>query len=314
MKKTVLILSMLVLFILACGTIATPAPQGNDVATIVAATIQALTSAAPLATQPLATQLLATQSAPTQALPTQAPQPSGTPVTLQNVSFVIPNGLASGASGENIAKVDETNGAPWDVAPAHIHFTMNGYNNQLGKFSVADITVYPAQDFAAVSAGATNSLQRLQAILASPSAPLTKDALPQVPTFNAAQMFAAQVQRINFASGSGLRMVTQYGQAVGPVTNNGTFYHFEGLTSDGKYYVVVVLPIGSPILSSGNDPNAPAPAGGVPFPGYSSMDIKDYDAYFQAVTDKLNTAGADTFQPSLSQLDALIQSLTVNSQ
>jgi len=307
MKKTVLILSMLVLLILACGTIATPAPQGNGVATIVAATIQALTSAAPLVP-------LATQSAPTQALPTQAPQPNGTPVTLQNVSFVIPNGLASGASGENIAKVDETNGAPWDVAPAHIHFTMNGYNNQLGKFSVADITVYPAQDFAAVSAGATNSLQRLQAILASPAAPLTKDTLPQVPTFNAAQMFAAQVQRINFASGSGLRMVTQYGQAVGPVTNNGTFYHFEGLTSDGKYYVVVVLPIGSPILSSGNDPNAPAPAGGVPFPGYSSMDIKDYDAYFQAMTDKLNTAGADTFQPSLSQLDVLIQSITITSQ
>lgn len=297
---------MLVLFILACGTISTPAPQGNDVATIVVATIQALTSAAPLATQPLAT-----QSAPTQALPTQAPQPSGIPITFQNVSFVLPNGLANGASGESVAKVDETNGAPWDVAPAHIHFTMNGYNNLLGKFGVADITVYPAQDYAAVSAGATNSLQRLQAILASPSAPLTKDALPQVPTFNAAQMFAAQAQRINFASGSGLRMVTQYGQAVGPVTNNGTFYHFEGLTSDGKYYVVVVLPIGSPILSSGNDPNAPAPAGGVPFPGYSSMDIKDYDAYFQAVTDKLNAAGADTFQPSLSQLDALIQSITI---
>ncbi len=294
---------ILILATLACGS-AMPTQQVDNVSTIVAATIQALTAAAPLATQPLATQ----------AAPTQAPQPSGVAASFGNVSFVIPNGLASGASGEQAAAVDETNGAPWEVAPAHIHFTLNGYNDQLGKFSVADITIYPAQDFAAVSAGATNSLQSLQAILASPSAPLTKDALPQVPTFNAAQMFAAQVQRINFASGSGLRMVTQYGQAVGPATNNGTFYHFEGLTSDGKYYVVVVLPIGSPLLSSGNDPNAPAPAGGVPFPGYSSIDPKDYDTYFQAVTDKLNAAGADTFQPSLSQLDALIQSITVTSQ
>lgn len=307
MKKRILAGAMiLILASLACG-LGAPTQPVDNVSTIVASTIQALTAAAPLAP-------LTTQSLPTQIAPTQIPQPGGIPITFQNVSFVLPNGVASGASGENVAKVDETNGAPWDVAPAHIHFTMNGYNNQLGKFSAADITVYPAQDYAAVYQGAADNLQKLQAILASPSAPLNKDALPQAPSFNAAQMMAAQVQRINFASGSGLRMVTQYGQAVGPIANNGTFYHFEGLTSDGKFYVVAVLPIGNSILPSGDDPNAPSPAGGAPFPGYTSIDPKDYETYFQAVADKLNAAGADTFQPSLAQLDALIQSITIISQ
>lgn len=298
MKKRILAGTMiLILASLACGAGA-PTQRVDNVSTIVASTIQALTAAAP-------------QVVPTQAVPTQ---PGGISITFQNVSFVLPNGLASGASGENVAKVDETNGAPWEVAPAHIHFTMNGYNNRLGKFSAADITVYPAQDYAAAYQGAADNLQKLQAILASPSAPLTKNALPQVPSFNAAQMMAAQAQRINFASGSGVRMVTQYGQAVGPIANNGTFYHFEGLTGDGKFYVVVVLPIGNSILPSGDDPNAPALAGGAPFPGYTSIDPKDYETYFQAVTDKLNAAGADTFQPSLAQLDALIQSITIASQ
>ena len=125
MKKTVLMLSVLALAILACGTTTAPAAPDKNVATIVVETIQALTQTAPLATQ----------AAPTQIEPTQIPQPSGTPVTFQNVSFVIPNGLASGASGENVAKVDDTNGPGWDIAPAHIEFTLNGYNNSLGKFS-----------------------------------------------------------------------------------------------------------------------------------------------------------------------------------
>lgn len=289
MKKVLAGVIALIFTTLAC-TSGAPTQPVDNVSTIVASTMQALTSNAPLATQ----------AAPT--------QPSGIPITFQNISFVIPDGLASGASGEQVAAVDETSGAPWEVGPAHIRFTLNGYKNAPAKFSEIKIWVYPAQDFAAVSNGANISLQRLNAFLANPSAPFTNETLPQVPTFNAAQMFASNVQVINFKNGKGVRMVTQYGQAFGPVTNNGTFYHFEGLTSDGKYYIVAVLPIGNSILPSGDHPDQ-VPAGGVPFPGYTSMDPKDYEAYFQAVTDKLNAAAPESFTPSLTSLDLLIQSL-----
>ena len=237
-----------------------------------------------------------------------AAAPTGTAITFQNVGFVIPSGLALGATGEAVPEVTETTGAPWDVAPAHIRFTLNGYNDSLAKFSEAFIKVYPAQGD---TSWAGNSLPSLQALLASPSAPLDAKSLPGVPGFNAAQMVAAQVTRINFIDGAGIRMVTQYGQAVMPITNRGTFYHFQGLTSDGKYYIVAVLPIGAPFLPNEYDTNAPTPPGGVAFPDINNTDVTVFDNYFQAVTGVMNAAGPNTYSPTLPMLDALVQSITV---
>ncbi len=284
--------------ILACSVTSAAPTQIGSISTVVAATLQALTPAVPEATQ---------------SVPLQTAQPNGIPVTFQNVSFVIPNGLASGASSQAVPNnpTDQT-GGPWAVAPAHIEFTLNGYNLPPGYFSQILIDVYPAQEYASMYDGAKISLQRLQAVLAKPSAPLTNDNLPQVPYFNAASMFAAQVNRISFKNGSGVRMITQYGQAVGPITNNGTFYHFEGLTSDGKYYVVAVLPIEASFLANGNDPNATAPAGGIQFPGYDYTDPSFYENYFQAVSSKMDGTAPEAFLPSLTALDSLIQSLQVS--
>lgn len=302
--------------ILACSltSASTPATDQQNVATIVAGTIQALTVTAPLATQAAPTQALPTNVAATQAAPTQAvpTQPNGIPITISNVSFVIPKGLASGAAGQQVQAIDETSGAPWDVAPTHLEITLNGYDNTLGTFGTIKIWVYPAQEYAAVYNGASNSLQRLNAILANPPAPITKDNLPQVPSFNAAQVFASNVQVINFQNGKGVRMVTQYDQAIMPIANDATFYHFEGLTSDGKYYIVAVLPIGSLVLQSSENSNTTVPAGGVPFPDTANMNQQTFNTYIQSVTDKLNAqVAADGFAPSIAQLDALIQSITI---
>ncbi len=293
-------------WILACSIASAPtttAPDQQNVATIVAGTIQAVTAAAPAATSSIP---------PTQPAPTQAAQPAGIPVSFQNVSFIIPSGLASGASPQAIPNnpSDQNNG-PWAVAPAHIEFTLDNYNLPADHFSQVFIDVYPAQEYASMYDGARISLQRLQAILSSPSSPLTNENLPQVPNFNAASMFAAQAKLIQFKNGSGARFVTQYGQAVGPINNSATFYNFEGLTNDGKYYIIVVLPIQAPLLANGIDPNAPLPAGGVPFPDYNSPDATVFNNYYQAITDKMNATSPDSFAPSIIILDALIQSITI---
>lgn len=284
--------------LLACSVTSASPTQIGSISTVVAATLTALTPAAPEATQPA---------------PFQTSQPNGIPVTFQNVSFVIPTGLASGASSQAVPNnpTDQT-GGPWAVAPAHIEFTLNGYNLPAGYFSQILIDVYPAQEYASMYDGAKISLQRLQAVLSNPSAPMTNDSLPQVPYFNAASMFVAQVKHLSFKNGSGVRMITQYGQAVGPVTNNATFYHFEGLTNDGKYYAVAVLPIEASFLVNGNDPNATTPPGGIPFPGYNYTDPTYYENYFQAVSSKMDSTAPEAFLPSLTVLDALIQSLQIS--
>ncbi len=270
--------------ILACSFgPATSSPQ-SSVPTVVAATLQALTSAAP----------------------------AGNTVSYNNVSFVIPGGLANGASSQTVPVGTAQNSAPWEVAPQHTEFKLTGYNLPSGYFQVMMIDVYPAQDYAAVYDGASIGIQRLQAFLASPSSPVTTENLPQVPYFNAGALFDAKVKIIHFANGSGVRMVTQYGQAVGPVINAGTFYDFEGLSSDGKYYLVVVLPVEAPFLPSGANPTAAPPAGGIPFPDYNNPDHTVFDHYYQAITEKMNATPDDVFQPSLSTLDSLVQSIQLN--
>jgi hypothetical protein len=281
--------------ILACGLAGAPTAQTDNVSTIVAATLRAI---AP------------TTSAIEPASPTAALQ--GISISYYNVSFVVPKDLASGSSSQTIPVTDEQNGGPWAVAPQHLEFKLNDYNLSPGYFSNILIDVYPAQDYANAYEGANISIQRLKALLSSPSTQITNENLPQVPYFNAASMFAAQAKIIQFKNGSGVRMITQYGQAVGPVINNGTFYHFEGLTGDGKYFIVAVLPIEAGFLANGNDPSAQVPVDGIPFPGYNLTDPKSYDDYFKAVTDKMNATPDESFTPSLVTLDTLIKSFQVS--
>jgi hypothetical protein len=84
-----------------------------------------------------------------------------------------------------------------------------------------------------------------------------------------------------------------------------------GLTGDGNYLIVAILPVQAPLLQTSQDPASPLPADGVPFPDMSSMDAQAFRAYIQAVTGKLNGLDSASFQPSLASLDALVQSLNV---
>jgi len=81
------------------------------------------------------------------------------------------------------------------------------------------------------------------------------------------------------------------------------FYYFHGITNDGNYYVQVVLPIQAPFLAPDNNPNSPLPQNGIPFHGDQS--------YFSAVEQQLNATPPNQFSPSLSSLDALVQSITI---
>lgn len=287
MKKIPVILALTIL-LLACNVLSVPATQQfNTVSTIPAPTEQAPTAPATAA-------------------------PTGISLVFQNVSIVIPTGLASGAQSQEIAAVNDEGGAPWEVGPAHMTITLTDYIAERDDLLQPTIYIYPAAEFAAMSPGAANSLPRLKAILADPSMPLTHDTLPNVPFYNADQIVAAQTQRLPFKSGSGVRVVAQYAQGVGPISNEGLLYHFEGLTSDGAYYIIATLPINAPFLASTSDPAAPLPSDGIPFPDLNNVtDPSIYTNYLQAVTDKLNATNAAAFQPTLTALDALIQSITV---
>ena len=267
----------------------TPPSQGDEIGTVVASTMQVYTaSPGGVVATPAATQF------------------SGTPISFQYASFVIPNELAGGANTEAVPAVAADSGAPWDVAPAHLKFTLTGYQLQ-GKFHEPGMYVYPADEYAASSTNAAEQINRIAKILGG--GPLMKETLPIVPFFNAGPLIAASIQRISFQNGSGVRTLTQYDQYAASVNNRELFYHFQGLSKDGKYYVIAILPVTAPVLAEDEKPDAAVPAEGVPIP----PNIGPNEVYYFAVTEKLNSLPPDAYAPSLTTLDALIQSILVTT-
>ncbi len=233
--------------------------------------------------------------------------PAAGTIQLNNVSLVLPPGLANNAKTEMVAAVSDPNASPWwEIAPAHLEFTLTGYSLQ-GKFHEPMIFVFPTDEYAQLNNIAGEQIDRLKMILGGSA--VLKETLPSVPFFNAGPLIASRIQTLSFQGGSGLRWLTQYDQYPAPVNNHELFYQFQGLTTDGKYYLIAILPITAPVLPEDEKPESSLPAGGVPIP----TDIGPNQVYYISVTENLNALAPDSFTPSLNQLDALIQSITVTS-
>jgi hypothetical protein len=263
---------------------------------------------------PAPTEVLPTSTVPP---PTQTLDPNAKAIRFDHVSFVIPALIAQSAASKVKPAVTANKKQPWLVAPQYIRVTFSSYHAPKGSYVPPQILIYPAQDYAAVNSSAAMSLQKLRTILVNPSMPVTNDSLPWLPNTPGEQSIAAQMKIIPFKNGSGIRSLTQYDIFLDPVVtapgdpivNRLLFYHFEGLSSDGKTYIVVTLPLKSAILADDPNPNALVPAGGIPYPGLGT-DIAHFD-YFKAVTDGLNSQDPDSFSPSLNLLDALIASISI---
>jgi hypothetical protein len=284
-KKPGLFLIFVILFTLACnlGTSA-PATDSVTVSTVEAtAVVEAPTSAPPL---------------------------SGISISASGTSFVIPQGVAGGANFKSNPESPASQDMPyWEVYPAYIEFDLSGYALQ-DTFHNPRIIIYPANEYAKMNESAAASVTGLQTLLANSSAPLPKN-LPFLPTFNAAQVFHSNEQFLKFQNGMGIRFLTQYAQAPYPANNKDLFYTFQGITGDGAYYVAALLPVSITFLPADGNPDTPLPADGVPFDWNK---FENTQAHFDLIVQKLNAADPNAFTPSLTVLDALIQSVAAGIQ
>lgn len=255
------------------------------------------------------TPILATL-APTQ-IPATALQTSfeGVQVSVDPLSIVLVPGLASGVRGSQVPRAESGTSAPGSVTPGHTQLQLEGYVLQ-GKSHQPQIYVYPAQAYAELYSPAFESMHRLNNILGNEGAPMNDEQLPAVPFFNAQQAFASHVEVISFQNGRGVRFLTEYAQYPISANNHDLFYHFQGLTNDGAYYVVAILPISNPFLAETSDGGAALPPEGVPYPYFADPNA-DMTNYYKSVTDVLNATPPEAFAPTIGQLDMLIQSMQV---
>lgn len=107
--------------------------------------------------------------------------------------------------------------------------------------------------------------------------------VPFLPYQTEQQVSAKLLKLINFENGSGLRSVIAFQDPIS--ANQGAsnlYYSWQGLSTDGRYYISAVFPLTSTILD-GKSPNSV---------DWNSLNSKD-------------------FQPSLEQLDYYIRSIVI---
>ena len=309
MKRIFLFLSILVAMTLACDVSVNIAPT-NDVTT---------TAETPVLIEPPTTTpevfISLTQAIPATAVPSATPlvQPSpvtGTSVTFGRLSLDIPSSVASGASGKEYPRNDSEDAAYWDKTPGHLQVSLNDYYFLQGKFHQPQIYVYPAMPYIELSTAAFESMHRLRNVM-NPGASITPDQLPTVPFFNAAQLFASNIQAVSFQNGSGIRFLTEYGQYPAPINNHELFYHFQGFSDDGEYYIVAIFPINAPVLTETGDAGSPLPSGGILYPFFADPNAETLQKYYGDVASLLGATPNEAFTPAIGQLDALIQSMYV---
>ena len=266
------------------SSVLTPTTDTNQLATIVAATLSA--------------------SLPTedQVEPTITPFP-GIPVSFEYLHIILPPTLASGGRGNNVPRSQGPNVPPWEISPEHIQLDLDAYVLH-NTWLQPQIFVYPAEEYAMLQPSIAENITHLQEVLDNPSKPLTDDVLPTY-LVNATQLFTSNTKIVAFRNGLGMRLLTQIAQDFVPINNHDLIYFFSGLTTDGKYYVVAILPINAPGLPENYQ------SGEFPDPNETTNAENALPEYYANVTLLLNNTEADSFRPNINLLDTLINSINI---
>jgi hypothetical protein len=208
------------------------------------------------------------------------------------------NDLATNVLEETVPAVPASDNGPiWEVLPEYTRLTLEGYPIT-GHVMKPQIFIYPVDAMAAANPGAAQIVSSLETLVQSPQ---EVPNMPFLPLLNEQQVMHANIQYLDFKNGKGLRYLTQFDQAPLPINNNELFYTYQGLTSDGKYYVAAVLPVNHPSLPADQKVTGKEP------PEFTS----DFPTYVANVAKALNTQAANTFTPDLTKLDAMMSSLEV---
>jgi hypothetical protein len=165
--------------------------------------------------------------------------------------------------------------------------------------------IYPAYDYRDMNDYASETIELMLTMLTDSQKITNAKELPYIPPVNAAQVFHSNVAVIEFKNGKGLRYITTYHQNYSPITNQELEYTFQGLTTDGRYFVSISFPA----YHSG------LPANYEVFKNSFKEDAQelknDYQGYVAKIARKLDQSAQNEFNPPLQVLDEMIKSMEI---
>lgn len=202
---------------------------------------------------------------------------------------------------------------PDNVAPQHLFFTFKSQNQ-----NVATIAVYPIEDFRRVwlpveknnTMYFNENLKNVKKFIADKNFRENGE-IPHLPCNGGIQTFEAKVKSFSFQSGTGIFYLTQRVQEAAIVNNGHLEYAFQGISENGKYYI---LAQSSPKVSFlPNDYHVGK------FENYSMPDTVNwtdseqnkYDEYIAKITKRLENLPSDKYEPNLNYFEEIISSLKI---
>ena len=215
------------------------------------------------------------------------------------ISFTYSMQIAQDVSWQRVPASHDPQ-TPTGPTPEYTELTFQNYEDGSGWVSTGQyIRVYPVVTFSSdPNVPYAVALERLRNVLAArPVVP--EGDLPMLPIVMGTQMVRTQVQYLDFATGSGIRYVTATGLDQSPL-DGALFYTFQGLTTDGAYYIAAHFPV-SGVLPVSEAMNTEQ---------YNAF-VARYDDYLAEVTAQLEAATPQSFSPNLATLDHLAASMNV---
>ena len=196
-----------------------------------------------------------------------------------------------------------------DYYPEHLHLVLDETDEVTETHYMAHIHIYPLNDDDTQFEGFSAQVMRLQDILIErPDLEDYVDVsvddepalnLPHLPLKTEMQLFRVKPAYLETDKVVGIRYLAYYEADYGAPINDDLLYSFQGITRDGRYYVSVMVPVGSrqwPSLQ-----NSPE------YRAYADMARQ----YIRETVRMLNRLDDEQYSPSPTDLDGLIDTIQI---
>jgi hypothetical protein len=261
-------------------------------------------------------------------------EPTSKQIEFENVSFsyypcVLGDVTANRVDEFRLPRpVDEYK--PDGVAPEHIRFEFG----KGPKYWEPFVEIYPIERFPEMYTvdkrmvkDIVQEIRDLHNVIKNPTLRFHGE-IPYLPYMDAHQEMQAKVKAASFNGGTGIYFVTYIDTETILINNDHLRYIFEGISSDGKNYVLGEIPISLKYLDDITENVDSSSLEGFTYddlmeilrtdekdrknPKYRSL-VKRYNAYLSAVTSRIETTKPDEFNPTLAKLEELIATLRINN-
>ena len=203
---------------------------------------------------------------------------------------------------------------PDSVAPRHILFKIK----KSDKERESNIYIFPIEDFRRMFTISTETRNHFDEKIndlkdATTDLKSRKDELmPRIPLWDGSQSIQVKLKQLPFQSGKGVIYLTQFDIEPSLINNEGLIYCFQGLTGDGKYYVLAEFAVELPFLPESyqvfefEEYNLP-----VYFYKEPEKNQKQYEKYISEIAKRLEKLPQDEFEPNLNRFEEIISTLKV---